>query len=391
MMTTLTQLIEHYCPDGVEYVKLEDVAIRQRGIAITAAKMRELDSPDGDIVVFGAGATKALIDSSEIASANIHKKDSVIVKARGHVGFEMCTVPFATKSEMWSYRSDDPRLNIKFGYYFLSEHSGELAEIARLNGVKLPQLKVSDTDDYLIPLPPREVQDAIVERLDAFAALIESLDSEIALREKRFEYFREQLLTFADSAGVEHVKLGDVAESVKSGATPKARTAEYYDNGTIPWLRTNEVKFNTITSTEMMVTEKALAETPIKWIEAPSVVVAISGATAGRSAIIATPVTTNQHCCCLHFDEAKANYRFVFNSLALRYEELKSLGRGARGDLNAGIIKNFQIPLPSLEAQQDIVDKLDIMQSLIDNLKQESELRRTQFEYYREKLLTFNS
>src|SRR5699024_220247 len=77
-----------------------------------------------------------------------------------------------------------------------------------------------------IPLPPYEVQDAIVERLDAFAALIESLDSEIALREKRFEYFREQLLNFDESDDVEYVKLGDVA-TVKAGSSvSKQKIAE---------------------------------------------------------------------------------------------------------------------------------------------------------------------
>ena len=381
-MTTLTQLIEHYCPDSVECVKLGDVAIRQRGIAITAAKMRELDSPNGGIVVFGAGATRALIDSSEIASTNIHTKDSVIVKARGHVGFEMCTVPFTTKSELWSYRSDDPKLNIRYGYYFLSEHSGELAEIARLNGVKLPQLKVSDTDNYLIPLPPREVQDAIVERLDAFAALVESLDSEIVLREKRFEYFREQLLSFDESDCVECARLGDVAEYSSLRVDSVDLNADTFvgvdnllkDRG---GKTLSEHGPNTKRSTKYQVGDVLLGNI--------------------RPYLRKIWHATNEGGCSgdvLAIHPSKVYSRFLYWTLFgdefWHYNNNFSRGgKMPRGDKSA--ILAYQFPLPSLAVQQDIADKLDTMQALIDNLKYERDLRKAQFEYYREKLLTFNS
>ena len=390
-MTTLTQLIEHYCPDSVECVKLGDVAIRQRGIAITAAKMRELDSPNGGIVVFGAGATRALIDSSEIASTNIHTKDSVIVKARGHVGFEMCTVPFTTKSELWSYRSDDPKLNIRYGYYFLSEHSGELAEIARLNGVKLPQLKVSDTDNYLIPLPPREVQDAIVERLDAFAALIESLDSEITLREKRFEYFREQLLTFDESDCVECVKLGGAAEII-TGKTPKTSEPALW-GGSTPFVTPTDFAngYDSHGRTARSVSDQALQAAKNKIVAPGATLVTCIGASLGGVAFATEQCLTNQQINAVVPSE-KLTPRFIYYVMQESADYLRSLGgSGTMPIVNKAKFSEFTLPLPSLEVQQDIADKLDTMQALIDNLKQERELRKSQFEYYREKLLTFNS
>lgn len=392
-MTTLTQLIEHHCPDGVEHVKLGDVAIRQRGIAITAAKMRELDSLNGDIVVFGAGATRALIDSSEIAGTNIHTKDSVIVKARGHVGFEMCTVPFTTKSELWSYRSDDPKLNIRYGYYFLSEHSGELAEVARLNGVKLPQLKVSDTDDYLIPLPPREVQDAIVERLDVFAALIESLDSEIVLREKRFEYFREQLLTFDESDDVEYVKLGDVGSITRGrGLTKK----DLRDQGT-PAIHYGQIYtyYGDSTSSTTSFVAPELTE-KLTRVDPGSAIVACTSENIedlGKTTVWMGrfPVFTGLHTLVfkhqmepMYVGHWLRSYSFFKQKLSVSYGT-KVL------ELSAKAFSEIRMPFPPLEVQQDIADKLDTMQALIENLKQERELRKTQFEYYREKLLTFNS
>lgn len=388
-MTTLTQLIEQYCPDGVDYVKLGDVAIRQRGIAITAAKMRELDSPDGDVVVFGAGATKALIDSSEIASTNIHTKDSVIVKARGHVGFEMCTVPFATKSEMWSYRSDDPRLNIKFGYYFLLEHSGELAELARLNGVKLPQLKVSDTDDYLIPLPPREVQDAIVERLDAFAALIESLDSEIVLRERRFEYFREQIFSTLDH----DEPLGSHGTFLRGRGIQKK---DFQDTGK-PAFHYGQVhtKYGLSTSTTAALVSDEVFN---RSAHANPGDLIIATTSEDDEAVGKSVVWLGQEQAAVggdaHFFEHSYDPRFIgyfFTTHSFHDQKIPYLTGAKVRRINAKSLASIRAPWPPREVQKDIADKLDTMQALIDNLKQECELRRTQFEYYREKLLTFNS
>ncbi|WP_309459261.1 restriction endonuclease subunit S, partial [Escherichia coli] len=131
-----------------------------------------------------------------------------------------------------------------------------------------------------------------------------------------------------------------------SGGTPTAGKIEYYENGNIPWLRTQEVKFSEIDSTEIKITQAALKNSSAKWIPRNCVIIAISGATAGRSAINKIPLTTNQHCGCLEIDDTKALYRYVFHWVSFNYENIKSLGQGARGDLNSTIIKNFKLPIP---------------------------------------------
>ncbi|MDE1056720.1 restriction endonuclease subunit S, partial [Escherichia coli] len=90
----------------------------------------------------------------------------------------------------------------------------------------------------------------------------------------------------------------------------------------------------------------ALKNSSAKWIPRNCVIIAISGATAGRSAINKIPLTTNQHCGCLEIDDTKALYRYVFHWVSFNYENIKSLGQGARGDLNSTIIKNFKLPIP---------------------------------------------
>ena len=123
------------------------------------------------------------------------------------------------------------------------------------------------------------------------------------------------------------------------------------------------------------------------------VIVAISGATAGRSAVNNIPITTNQHCCNFKINDEVADYKYVFYWVKSQYEQIKGLGRGARTDLNADIIGSYPIPIPPLEVQQKIISILDGFDALTSDLTQglpaEIAARKKQYEYYRDKLLTF--
>lgn len=192
---------------------------------------------------------------------------------------------------------------------------------------------------------------------------------------------------------VEWKTLGEITIKSYSGSTPQAGNPRFYVGGTIPWLRTQEVRFSDIENTEIKITEFALENTAAKWIPENCVIIAISGATAGRSAINKIPLTTNQHCMCLEINPEKALYRYVFHWVSLNYENLKNLGQGARGDLNSTIIKNFPIPIPPLAEQARIVSILDafdiLTNSISEGLPREIALRKKQYEYYRERLLDF--
>jgi type I restriction enzyme S subunit len=186
--------------------------------------------------------------------------------------------------------------------------------------------------------------------------------------------------------------LGEICKSVSSGGTPLSVRTDFY-NGSIPWLRTQEVRYQDILDTKIKITEKGLENSSAKWIPVNCVIVAISGATAARSAINKIPLTTNQHCCNLEVDASQANYRYVFHWVSKEYEKLKALGQGARADLNAGIIKNFPIAIPPLEEQARIVSILDKFDALVNDLSfalpAEIKARRQQYEHYCGRLLSF--
>ena len=193
--------------------------------------------------------------------------------------------------------------------------------------------------------------------------------------------------------GFAYVKLSEVVKRKGSGATPNKSNSDYYDDGDITWIRTQDVRFNEITSVDSYITQKAVEETAAKWIPKNCVIVAISGATAGRCAVNKIAATTNQHCLNLEIDEECALYKYVYYCVMNSYDELISKKQGARGDLNSSLILNTIIPLPDKVEQGHIVDVLDrfdtLTGSMAEGIPAEIEARQKQYEYYRDKLLSF--
>lgn len=162
------------------------------------------------------------------------------------------------------------------------------------------------------------------------------------------------------------VRLGDVCSNVCSGGTPKSTNASYY-GGNIPWLNTKEIGFNRIYSTEKTITQSGLDNSSAKWIEPNTVTVAMYGATAGKSCIVKVPMTTNQACCNLAINEECADYEFIFYSLKNKYTEIASLANGgAQQNLNAQIIKDYILPIPSLSDQRRISSLLSSLDRKIE-------------------------
>lgn len=163
-------------------------------------------------------------------------------------------------------------------------------------------------------------------------------------------------------------KIKDLCIRVTSGGTPTSSKGEYYDNGTIPWLRTQEVDFKKIYKTDKHITELGLSKSSAKLIPENSVIVAMYGVTAGKVAINKIPLTTNQACCNLIIDRSKADYRYIYYSIFNMYGVLSRLGTGAaQQNLNAGQIGNIEIPLPTLDRQKQIAQVLESFDDLIEN------------------------
>jgi len=116
---------------------------------------------------------------------------------------------------------------------------------------------------------------------------------------------------------------------------------------------------------------------------------AMTGATVAKAAIIDFETSANQSVCAIETNENIANYKYVYYNLAKDYFKIKSSAQGALTSLNLAMIKQIEIPIPSLSEQERIVGILDTFTASIDNLKEQIAQRRKQYEYYRDQLLDF--
>ncbi len=189
--------------------------------------------------------------------------------------------------------------------------------------------------------------------------------------------------------GVEYKALKDVCQKIFAGGTPTSSNSAYY-NGNIPWLRSGEVNFNEITTTEKAITEEGYNSSSAKWVESHSVLIAMTGATVARSAMTLIDLTANQSVCALIPKREILNYRFLYYWVSRSYTHLKGMAQGALTSINLEIIKGFEIPVPPLPVQEEIVRILDTFTELQAELQAELQKRKQQYNYYLDNLLTFN-
>lgn len=293
----------------------------------------------------------------------------------------------------YSLRSkDESKLLTKFCFYYFKNIEHKIMANLVSRG-SIPALNKTDIEKILIPIPNIDKQQEIVRILDTFTTLEAELEAELEARKKQYSFYTNHLFDFEElNRSVEYRKIEDVCLSISSGGTPLTSMQDYY-KGDIPWLRTQEVDFGEIFETSMHISEEALKNSSAKWIPVNCVIVAMYGATAAKVAINKIPLTTNQACCNLSVNEDIAHYKFVYYWLVINYENLKSLGQGSQSNLNARVIRDYLIPIPPLDIQQYIVKILDQFDTLVNDLSQglpaEIAARRKQYEYYRNKLLTF--
>lgn len=172
---------------------------------------------------------------------------------------------------------------------------------------------------------------------------------------------------------------------ISSGGTPSRSNKQYY-GGTIPWIKTGEVRENIITKTEEFITELGLQRSSAKLYPKGSLIVAMYGATAGRSAKLGIDATTNQACAVLHdinTDLIMTDFLWVY--LISQVENFKLLASGsAQPNLNASKVANYLVIIPSLEEQGNLLNDINFIKNKICNLENETEQiksqTKTQFE-----------
>ena len=168
--------------------------------------------------------------------------------------------------------------------------------------------------------------------------------------------------------GWTYKKLGEVCET-SSGGTPSKNHKEYYEGGTIPWLRSGEVGQGLIYSSELFITELGLQNSSAKIFPIDTVVIAMYGATVGQVGILKREMATNQAICGILPNESLYPLFLLYCLKSKKPLFLKDAVGGAQPNISQNIIKNTSIPIPPLSEQERIVSELDLLSGIIEKKK----------------------
>lgn len=272
-------------------------------------------------------------------------------------------------------------LSKRFLYHFLKNN--EYILMQKKQGAGIPGLNRSSISNINFHYISPESQQAIVNQLDTFTSLISRLESELELRQKQYEHYREELLSFKGDEEVEWKTLGDIGDVAMCKRIFKEQTQP---QGEIPFY-----KIGTFGKTADAFISRELYEdfrSKYKYPKIGDILMSASGSI-GRTVVYdgSDAYYQDSNIVWIENDESIVSNKFLRLIYSITKWNVDNGGVIAR--LYNKNIRSTIIPIPRKNRQQQIVDKLDMFEQLIAALKREIALRKKQYTYYREKLLTF--
>ena len=395
-MNKLENLIKELCPNGVEYVKLGDVC------TITKGKTPIQKAIPGEYPL--------VVTTSERKSCNTYQFDSSavcipLVSSRGHGVASLNHVYFQSgKFALGNILcavipNDESVLSANFLYHYL-EYKKDILLVPLMKGGANVSLHIDDIQRVKIPLPPIEVQNRTIKILDKFIELSEELKKELLARQNQYKYYRDLLLNFGVHGGAtngcEWRTIGEVFD-VRNGYTPSKANSAYWENGTVPWFRMDDIRENgrILSDSIQHITDEGVKKSGA--FPANSLIMSTT-ATIGEHALIKTDFVCNQQITCFSLKKEYKNnidIKFIFY-LFFGFGEWCKNNVNKGGGLpiiNTAKLATYKIPVPPISEQTRIVSILDCFDKLCNDISEglpaEIEARRKQYEYYRDKLLSF--
>ncbi len=415
-MSKLDELIKELCPNGVEYKTLGELGKFYGGLTgkskddftngnakfityknVYANPALEIDVPDrvkieegenqhtleyGDVIFTGSSETP---DECGISSVlTIHTDEKLYLNS-------FCFI----------FRFNDVSImDPDFAKHLFRSRRLRYQIGKTANGVTRYNVSKKLMEKVVIPVPPLEVQREIVRVLDSFTLLTAELTAELTARRKQYEFYRDQLLSFADAQGgaqtdVTWLPLSEVF-TMRNGYTPSKANKSFWEGGSIPWFRMEDIRENgrILSDSIQHITPEAVKG---KLFPANSIILATT-ATIGEHALIIADSLANQQftffskCKSL---ENKLDMKFAFYYFFKIDEWCKqNTNVSSFPSVDMPKLKKYMFPIPPIEKQREIaaiLDRFDVLcNDISDGLPAEIEARQKQYEYYRDKLLSFN-
>lgn len=407
-MESIEQMIKRLCPKGVEWKKISEIGTIYRGFAYSKKDFTETGTPCihyGQIYTrYGTFANKTFTCvSKDLAKGKRLAKKGDLVMAVTSENLEdvgKCLAWLGEDDILVSNHACFIRhsLNPKYLAYFLQSSYFFKYKKKISKGVKVIDLDLNMFGDMLIPVPPLEIQSRIVEVLDKMTTLTAELEAELEARKQQYEYYRNKLLTFSEiGEGNKFVKLGELFD-LRNGYTPSKGNVDFWTDGTIPWFRMEDIRANgrILNDSIQHITPSALKGKGL--FPAGSFILATT-ATIGEHALLTTDSLANQQFTNLSVRKShqkEVNIKFLYYYMFIIDEWCKkNVNSSSFASVDMNKLKEYKIPIPPLSEQQRVVSILDRFEALTTDLQSglpaEIEARRQQYEYYRNKLLTFDA
>lgn len=396
-MSRIDELIQQLCPDGVEYKPLGEIFDTRNGYTPSTRNKQLWENGTvpwfrmEDIRIHGRILHDSLLHISfeAVKGGRLFPANSLLVATSATIGeHALITVPHLSNQRFTSLALKmeyADRLNIRFLYYYCF-HLDKWCK-NNITRSSFASVDMSGLKKFMFPLPPLPVQEEIVRILDKFTALEAELEAELEARRKQYEYYRDQLLTFGDE--VEWKPLKDIAFYSSEKVSASILTAQNYigvDN-----LLPNKMGK---TKSDYVPTNGNFIKFSINDILIGNIrpylkkiwLATHDGGTNGDVLVISiAPEYKLQIIPDFLYYLLSSDDFFYYD---MRHAKGAKMPRG-----NKNIIMEYQVPVPPLAEQERIVAILDKFDALVNDISSglpaELEMRRKQYEYYRDKLLTF--
>ena len=389
----------------IEWKPLGDVAELKRGTSIT-----KKTSTEGKYPVISGGQQPAYY----IDTFNRDGETITVAGSGAYAGFVMFWNEPIFVSDAFSIKADEKQILSRYIYHFLLNIQEKIHDLKAGGGV--PHVYAKDVARFLVPIPcpdnptkSLEIQRKIVEILDKFTTLEAELEAELDCRKRQYEYYRNQLLSFdmLNRGGqklnnVIWLKMGDIAE-IYGGLTGKSKVDfGIGDAYFIPYKNIfdhSAVKLDKLEKVRVDVGER---QHNVKYGDVLFTGSSETPEEVGMSSSVTTEpqsnVYLNSFCFGVRFNEGielmPEFSKFLFRSPIMRRQIYKTASGVTRFNVSKERFKKILIPIPPLSEQQRIVSILDkfdtLTTSISEGLPKEIELRRKQYEYYRNELLSFS-
>lgn len=412
-MTKLEQLIKELCPNGVEILEIGEFAKVEKGKNKDKKCNLAYSITKGGLVPTVEYFKDAKVTSDDTSGYRIVRKNWFVYSPSridvGSINYLRDDIEIIVSPLNVVFSIDERRILPSYLLYFLGSRSGTWQILTSREGIEGTGRKLLPFDKFAkikVPVPPIEIQIEIVKSLDIFSEYISKLEAELTARKKQYEYYRDLLLDFCVREGAtgecERRTLGDVAE-----------VTDYVANGSFASLRENvtykrnpdfaalirTVDFSNGFDRDQMI---YIDENAYKFLEKSrlfggEIIINNIGAGVGNSFLC--PMLDIKMSLAPNAVMLKtSNNKFYFYWLNSKYGKnalSKIISKSAMPKFNKTGLRGIMIPVPPIDEQERIVSILDRFDKLCNDISEglpaEIEARRKQYEYYRDKLLTFEN